>query len=213
MQDRILELRKEYSKAALDESHTASDPIQQFRNWFQEALDVKLIEPNCMMLATVNEANRPSARIVLLRDITATGITFYTNYLSRKGTEIAGQEYACSTFFWPELERQVRFEGKISKVASQTSSDYFALRPRGSQIGAWASPQSQPIASRKVLEENELKFEKQFEGIEVPRPEHWGGYLLEPDYVEFWQGRPNRLHDRICYKQNKMEWERFRVAP
>lgn len=213
MQDRILELRKEYSKAALDESHTAIEPIQQFRNWFQEALDVKLIEPNCMMLATVNEQNRPSARIVLLRDITETGIVFYTNYSSRKGNEIDGHEYACSTFFWPELERQVRFEGKITKVDSQISSDYFALRPRGSQIGAWASPQSQRIESRKFLEENEQKFEKEFEGKEVPRPAHWGGYILEPDYVEFWQGRPNRLHDRICYKLLNNEWERFRVAP
>ncbi|MFM2285620.1 MAG: hypothetical protein RLZZ543_1117 [Bacteroidota bacterium] len=213
MQDRILELRKEYSKAALDESHTAIDPILQFRNWFHEALDVKLIEPNCMMLATVNEQNRPSARIVLLRDITETGITFYTNYSSRKGNEIDGQEYACSTFFWPELERQVRFEGKISKLDSQISSDYFALRPRGSQIGAWASPQSQRIESRKFLEENEQKFEKEFEGKEVPRPAHWGGYILVPDYVEFWQGRPNRLHDRICYKLSGNDWERFRVAP
>ncbi len=213
MQDRIKELRKEYIKEALDESKTAINPIDQFRNWFNEALDVKLIEPNAMMVATVNESGRPSARIVLLKDITDDGITFYTNYESRKGVEIQVHEYGCATFFWPELERQIRFEGKLSKVPAKTSDEYFAIRPRGSQIGAWASPQSKRILSRDELEENERKFIQQFEGIEVPRPPHWGGYQLEPDYVEFWQGRQNRMHDRICYSVKNHIWERFRIAP
>jgi pyridoxamine 5'-phosphate oxidase len=213
MQDRIQELRKEYRKEVLDEAATHENPIIQFKKWFQEALDVQLNEPNAMMLATVNEHGRPSARIVLLKDITNVGITFYTNYLSRKGKEIAGQDYACVTFFWPELERQIRFEGKLSKVDVKISDDYFAIRPRGSQIGAWSSPQSQQIQSRAVLEENERKFIQQFEGKPVPRPEHWGGYQLEPDYVEFWQGRENRMHDRICYSLKEATWNRFRVAP
>ncbi len=214
MQDRILELRKEYSKAALDETHTAHEPIAQFRNWFHEALAAKLIEPNAMMLATVNEAGRPSARIVLLRDVTDAGIVFYTNYLSRKAQEIEGQQFGCVTFFWPELERQVRLEGILTKIDAKISDDYFALRPRGSQIGAWSSPQSNRVHSRKELEENEESYTLKFEGMDVPRPPHWGGYLLTPDYVEFWQGRENRLHDRICYSQQTAgDWERYRIAP
>ena len=213
MLDRILELRKEYSREKLDEHVTSDNPIQQFRVWFEEALKAKLIEPNAMMLATVNEQNRPSMRIVLLRDILDDGIVFYTNYLSRKGNEIELNPFGSATFFWPELERQVRIEGVLRKIDEKVSDSYFAKRPRGSQIGAWSSPQSKAIQSRNELEENELHYTALFEGKDVPRPPHWGGYVLHPDYMEFWQGRENRLHDRICYTLSESNWERSRIAP
>ena len=213
MLDRILELRKEYRKEKLDEQHISDNPIQQFRIWFDEALKAELIEPNAMMLATVNAQKRPSMRIVLLRDILEDGIVFYTNYLSRKGNEIELNPYGSATFFWPELERQVRIEGVLKKIDEHISDSYFAKRPRGSQIGAWSSPQSKTIHSRNELEENEMHYTALFEGKDVPRPPHWGGYILQADYMEFWQGRENRLHDRICYTLSEGNWERSRIAP
>ena len=213
MLDRILELRKEYRKEKLDEQHISDNPIQQFRFWFDEALKAELIEPNAMMLATVNAQKRPSMRIVLLRDILEDGIVFYTNYLSRKGTEIELNPYGSATFFWPELERQVRIEGVLKKIDEHISDSYFAKRPRGSQIGAWSSPQSKTIHSRNELEENEMHYTALFEGKDVPRPPHWGGYILQADYMEFWQGRENRLHDRICYALSEGIWDRSRIAP
>jgi len=213
MTDHIQKLRKEYRKAALDETHTDSNPFNQFKQWFEEALEAKLPEPNAFVLSTVNQNGQPSARVVLLKDATEHGFTFYTNYTSRKGLEIETHPLGCITFFWHELERQIRIEGKLERVGEQESDNYFALRPKGSQIGAWASPQSERITSRKELEIREEKFIAEFGDGVISRPAHWGGYELIPNYFEFWQGRENRMHDRICYSLQANEWGRFRLAP
>jgi pyridoxamine 5'-phosphate oxidase len=214
MQHNLKDLRKEYSLAMLDELHTNADPIVQFKKWFQEAMDAQIIEPYAMTISTVNSAHRPSSRIVLLRDVSEEGFSFFTNYLSRKGQDLAVNAFAAMNFFWPELERQVRIEGKIVPLEAGASDAYFASRPRGSQIGAWSSPQSEIIESRKVLEEAVENYTQQFEGKDVSRPPHWGGYCLIPDYIEFWQGRESRLHDRICYYQHSdNSWIRSRLAP
>jgi pyridoxamine 5'-phosphate oxidase len=214
MQHNLKELRKEYSMAMLDELHTNADPILQFKKWFQEAMDAQIIEPYAMTISTVNSAHRPSSRVVLLRDVSEEGFSFYTNYLSRKGQDLAVNPFAAVNFFWPDLERQVRIEGKIVPLEAGISDAYFASRPRGSQIGAWSSPQSEIIESRKVLEDAVENYLQQFEGKNVDRPQHWGGYCLIPDYIEFWQGRESRLHDRICYFQHSDgSWVRSRLAP
>lgn len=200
--------------AMLDELHTNADPILQFKKWFQEAMDAQIIEPYAMTISTVNSAHRPSSRVVLLRDVSEEGFSFYTNYLSRKGQDLAVNPFAAVNFFWPDLERQVRIEGKIVPLEAGISDAYFASRPRGSQIGAWSSPQSEIIESRKVLEDAVENYLQQFEGKNVDRPQHWGGYCLIPDYIEFWQGRESRLHDRICYFQHSEgSWVRSRLAP
>jgi len=167
------------------------------------------------VLATVDAAGKPSARVVLLKDVSASGFTFFTNYNSRKGRELAQHPYAAITFFWPALERQVRIEGKVVKVAPEISDSYFHSRPKGSQIGAWASPQSSEIESREVLEENDRELTAKFKSADViPRPGHWGGYQLQPERLEFWQGRPNRLHDRLVYEQSEGKgWQIKRLAP
>ena len=200
--------------AMLDELHTNADPILQFKKWFQEAMDAQIIEPYAMTISTVNSAHRPSSRVVLLRDVSEEGFSFYTNYLSRKGQDLTVNPFAAVNFFWPDLERQVRIEGKIVPLEAGVSDAYFASRPRGSQIGAWSSPQSEIIDSRKVLEDAVENYLQQFEGKNVDRPQHWGGYCLIPDYIEFWQGRESRLHDRICYFQHSDgSWVRSRLAP
>jgi len=214
MHHNLKELRKEYSLAMLDELHTNTDPILQFKKWFQEAMDAQIIEPYAMTISTVNSAHRPSSRVVLLRDVSEEGFSFYTNYLSRKGQDLAVNPFAAMNFFWPELERQVRIEGKIVPLEAGASDAYFASRPRGSQIAAWSSPQSEIIESRKVLEDAVENYIKQFDGKDVERPPHWGGYCLIPDCIEFWQGRESRLHDRICYYQHSDgSWIRSRLAP
>jgi pyridoxamine 5'-phosphate oxidase len=214
MHHNLKELRKEYSLAMLDELHTNTDPILQFKKWFQEAMDAQIIEPYAMTISTVNSAHRPSSRVVLLRDFSEEGFSFYTNYLSRKGQDLALNPFAAMNFFWSELERQVRIEGKIVPLEAFASDAYFASRPRGSQIGAWSSPQSEIIESRKVLEDAVENYIQQFDGKDVERPPHWGGYCLIPDYIEFWQGRESRLHDRICYYQHSDgSWVRSRLAP
>lgn len=213
MDEQIANLRNDYTKAALDVGQTAESPIEQFRQWFTDARTAKVLETNAMTLSTVDAGGKPSARVVLLKDITEKGFTFYTNYNSRKGKEIENNPYAALTFFWPELERQVRIEGKLTKVGEQTSNVYFASRPRASQIGAWASPQSEEIPNRGILETREKDFLKKFEGVAIPRPDHWGGYELIPDKVEFWQGRKSRLHDRIIYYRENNGWKRKRLAP
>jgi pyridoxamine 5'-phosphate oxidase len=214
MHHNLKELRKEYSLAMLDELHTNTDPILQFKKWFQEAMDAQIIEPYAMTISTVNSTHRPSSRVVLLRDVSEEGFSFYTNYLSRKGQDLAVNPFAAMNFFWPELERQVRIEGKIVPLEAGASDAYFASRPRGSQIGAWSSPQSEIIESRKVLEDAVENYIQQFDGKDVERPPHWGGYCLIPDYIEFWQGRESRLHDRICYYQHSDgSWIRSRLAP
>lgn len=207
-------LREEYSKLAFLENNVLLNPFEQFAKWFGEAVSSKVLEPNAMHLATLGKNMKPDGRIVLLKDFDENGFTFYTNYQSRKAADMAQNPFASITFFWPELERQIRIEGIISKVDTKTSSDYFEKRPRKSQIGAWASPQSQIVEGREVLENNFDLYEKKFENTEVPKPDHWGGYNLSPDYFEFWQGRRSRLHDRITFSKNeKNVWEIFRLAP
>ena len=210
----IADIRTDYTKASLDFEQTATNPISQFRKWFEEAKKAEVPDPNAMTLSTVAGNKRPAARIVLLKDIQEDGLVFFTNYESRKGHEIEQNPFGALTFFWQALERQVRIEGRIEKVDSAVSDAYFASRPRGSQVGAWASPQSQEIQSRGMLEINEKNLEEKFTGQDIPRPEHWGGYIVRPDYVEFWQGRSSRLHDRIVYElQPNHSWSRKRLAP
>ncbi|WP_017729873.1 pyridoxamine 5'-phosphate oxidase [Nafulsella turpanensis] len=214
MDQRIADIRKDYTKRVLNRQETVENPIEQFRRWFKEAQEAEVPEINAMNLSTVGKNGRPSARIVLLKDITEKGFVFYTNYQSRKGKELEEHPFAALTFFWPELERQVRVEGKIKKVDQATAEAYFSSRPRGSQLGAWASPQSQEIDKRGLLEVREKEFEERFAENPIPKPEHWGGYELIPDYVEFWQGRSSRLHDRIAYDLvNGTQWQRKRLAP
>ncbi|HEX6223414.1 MAG TPA: pyridoxamine 5'-phosphate oxidase [Chryseolinea sp.] len=210
----LSELRSEYSKASLDVSSVLPDPIQQFEKWFLEALEAKVMEANAMNLSTINVNNRPSSRIVLLKGIEQRKFLFYSNYQSTKGKEL-GKNPACAlTFFWPELERQIRIEGIAERVDEKRSEQYFQSRPRGSQIGAWTSPQSSIIESRSILEERAEQIEKRFEGQPVlPKPNQWGGYQVDAHILEFWQGRPNRLHDRIQFVKIDNEWKVQRLAP
>jgi len=210
----IADMRKDYSRQSLDASDVLRDPVAQFQKWFEEARQAALAEPNAMHLSTVTAEGKPAGRVVLLKGIEDGQFIFYTNYQSRKGQELAHTPWAALTFFWVELERQVRIEGKVSKVARQTSDSYFHSRPRGSQIGAWVSPQSEVIPGRDFLENRQHTLEAQFEGQEVPLPEHWGGFALIPEMIEFWQGRPSRLHDRIRFTlHEQQEWIIERLAP
>ncbi|WP_219855938.1 pyridoxamine 5'-phosphate oxidase [Pontibacter mangrovi] len=214
MTNNIAEIRKNYSKQSLSEQEVSPEPISQFNKWLQEALQSEVEEPTALVLSTVNSQGRPSARVVLLKGVDEQGFMFFTNYESRKGQELAQNPYASLTFFWPALERQVRIEGKVEKVAAQESDEYFHSRPKGSQIGAWASPQSQVISARQVLEQREKELSAKYaEAEELPRPEYWGGYRLVPAYLEFWQGRPSRLHDRLAYELQGQEWLIKRLAP
>lgn len=210
----LADLRKEYAKSSLDTSTVDANPLRQFEKWFQEAMDAGCTEPNAMHLATVNENGRPSSRIVLLKGIESGKLLFYTNYQSRKGKELENNPACALTFFWPELERQVRIEGTTARVENSVSDAYFQSRPRGSQVGAWSSPQSSFIQDRHILEERAADIEKKFKGKDpLPRPNQWGGYEVEPVLVEFWQGRPNRLHDRIQYAYIDGAWQIHRLAP
>jgi len=208
----IADIRQVYQKSVLLENSLASAPLEQFTIWFDEALKANVIEPNAMTLATADAEGRPSARIVLLKGIDDRGLVFFTNYESRKGRELAARPYACLLFFWPQLERQVRLEGRVEKVSADESDQYFDTRPLGSRIGAWASPQSQPI-TREELERRTQELAESM-GQSPSRPPHWGGYRLVPDKVEFWQGRPSRLHDRLVFEQNQLgQWQITRLAP
>ena len=210
----LAEIRKNYSRQALTEESVANEPMIQFNQWLEEALEAKVEEPTAMVLSTVSGAGKPSARVVLLKDVSPKGFSFFTNYDSRKGQELQENPFASATFFWPSLERQVRIEGKVVKLAPEISDAYFHSRPKGSQIGAWASPQSKEIDSRQVIEEADKKLTEQYAAADtIPRPPHWGGYQLQPDRIEFWQGRPNRLHDRIVYEQQESVWKIKRLAP
>ncbi|WP_435354647.1 pyridoxamine 5'-phosphate oxidase [Emticicia sp. SJ17W-69] len=209
----LASLRLSYSQNELLEKNVLSNPFKQFALWFEEALDAQVLEPNAMHVSTISDG-KPHGRIVLLKGFDENGFVFFTNYESNKGKEIEKNIFASLTFFWGDLERQVRIEGKIDKVSVQESDEYFHSRPRGSQIGAWVSNQSKVIENRQVLEERLLNLEKEFEQTEViPRPAHWGGYRVIPDKIEFWQGRPNRLHDRILYTKNVNDWKIERLSP
>jgi pyridoxamine 5'-phosphate oxidase len=199
---------------SLQETDVNPDPVRQFRDWFADAEAARLYQPDAMTLATATPDGRPSARLVLLRGLDDRGFTFFTNCDSRKAAELTANPHAALVFFWAELHRQVRVEGHVEVVAAEESDAYFQTRPRGSQLGAWASPQSQPIDGRTVLEQRADEFTRRFEGQPVPRPPRWGGYRVVPDSIEFWQGRENRLHDRLCYRRRaEGGWEIVRLAP
>ena len=209
----LADLRKSYERAELNEEASHSDPLQQFDQWLNEAIAAQVPEPNAMTLATVGHDLRPSTRIVLVKGYDAHGIVWYTNYDSRKGQELACNPFAALQFHWVELERVVRIEGRVSKVSDEESDAYFHSRPLDSRIGAWASPQSQVISGRGVLVANAAKFGAKFL-LNPPRPPHWGGYRLEPDNWQFWQGRKSRLHDRLRYTLDSGSgWLRERLAP
>ena len=198
----------------LDERLIDPDPVKQFQQWFDDAINAKLPLPEAMSLATVTSDGKPTSRMVLLKGVDLNGFVFYTNYRSAKARELDANPNAALVFFWPQLERQVRVEGPVTRTSAAESREYFATRPRGSQIGAWASPQSEVIATRTELEKRKAEFEERYRDREVEWPEHWGGYRLKPDRIEFWKGRPDRLHDRILYaREADGTWSIKRLAP
>ncbi|RJP56954.1 MAG: pyridoxamine 5'-phosphate oxidase [Melioribacteraceae bacterium] len=211
MPEDISSLRNDYIKQKLNKSDLFADPILQFKNWLLQAIDSKVYEPTAMTLATSNLENKPSARIVLLKFVNEDGFAFFTNYNSRKGIELTQNPNAALVFYWPELERQVRVEGSVSKLGNQISDEYFNSRPEQSRISAIVSPQSQPIPDREFLEKkvNEFIASKN----EIIRPDNWGGFILNPERIEFWQGRESRLHDRFLYEKSNKMWQIIRLAP
>ncbi|MBC5815187.1 MAG: pyridoxamine 5'-phosphate oxidase [Candidatus Eremiobacteraeota bacterium] len=205
--------RSIYLKSQLREDAVDGDALIQLQRWLDEAYEAKVAEPNAMALSTVDPEGQPSARVVLLRKLDADGLVFYTSYLSRKARAMQHNSRAALLFYWAELERQVRVEGTIEPVSDEQSDEYFASRPRGHQLGAWASEQSEIVESRELLDQRLHQFESRFEGQDVPRPHSWGGYILKPLRVEFWQGRPNRLHDRLLYTREAQQWQIVRLSP
>ena len=209
---KLADLRKSYMKGSLSEEDVQANPVEQFNIWFDQARHAELPEPNAMTLASVDENGKPSARVVLIKEVTQEGFVFFTNYDSRKGQALLTNPHAALLFFWPELERQIRIEGSVEKISDKESDDYFHSRPLDSRIGAWASPQSKVISGRGVLITNAAEYALKF-ALNPPRPPHWGGFRVKPDAAEFWQGRPSRLHDRIRYTLEQNAWKIERLAP
>jgi pyridoxamine 5'-phosphate oxidase len=212
MHHKVAELRQEYTNRDLSEQTVDSNPIEQFNLWFHEAMECQVKEPNAMSLSTANKNGRPSCRIVLLKAFNEDGFVFFTNYSSNKGVDLDENPFAALTFLWLDLERQVRIEGRVEKIPEAESDDYFYSRPYASRIGAWASPQSKPVTRRELID-NERDFAQKFNGDAIPRPHHWGGYIVIPDMIEFWQGGAARLHDRIVYYKTPEGWRIERLAP
>jgi len=215
MSKNLADMRRDYTRDGLSEEQAPDEPFVLFRQWFAEAVETEQapVEPNAMTLATVDAAGRPHCRVLLLKGLDARGFTFFTNYDSAKGQQLAAQPFAAMTFFWPGLERQVRIEGRVERVSLQESDAYFQVRPLGSRIGAWASPQSRVISGRAQLDSLLAETERRFLEVAPHCPEHWGGYRLLPDNIEFWQGRSSRLHDRLNYRLAGSAWQRERLAP
>lgn len=209
----IAKFRRDYGSQELEEKSVLSTPIEQFKTWFQEAINAGQVDVEAMTLSTVNEQGRVSCRVVLLKDCDAQGFVFFTNYNSRKAREMQAQANVALTFYWPALQRQVRIEGSVGKTSREESEAYFQTRPRGAQIGAWASPQSELIENRRALEEQIAAIEDRFRDQSIPCPPFWGGFRLVPERIEFWQGRESRLHDRILYTLVQGEWKISRLAP
>lgn len=208
----LTRIRRSYESTHLLESAILADPLAQLQRWLQEAHDAGVLEPHAMCISTVLEG-RPSSRMVLLRGLDARGLVFYTSYFSRKGREISANPHAAALFYWAQLERQVRIEGSVDQLSEDESDAYFAGRPRGHQLGAWASEQSEPVEAREILDQRMQDYAERFEGEEVPRPHSWGGYVIRPERIEFWQGRPNRMHDRLEFVRGPAAWTMRRLQP
>lgn len=210
----VANLRQNYTRFGLKETDAHRDPLQQFKTWFEEAIAAEVPDANAMTLATATPEGKPTARIVLLKGLDDRGFVFYTNYNSKKGQQLQVNPSASLVFWWQPLERQVRIDGRVEKTSEEESDLYFASRPLGSQLGAWASEQSLTIGNREILEERFRDFEAKYSEVEIPRPPHWGGFRVIPEAIEFWQGRPSRLHDRLSYRlQGDRTWHRERLAP
>ena len=210
---KLFDFREEYKTGELNESGMKANPIEQFQLWLQAAIDSKIPEPNAMTIATCTANGKPSARVVLLKEINKSGFVFFTNYLSRKGRELLENPFAALVFDWHSIERQVRVEGRVERLPVHDSDTYFNERPREAQIGAWSSPQSKILNNREELEQRQVSFEEKFNNRKIFRPSYWGGFILLPTTIEFWQGRPGRLHDRLVYHQTEEGWTLHRLAP